>query len=869
MPLNGEDKLFLEFQQTWNLERVKNMKLDEYIQTGSTNTFAYWLEEKMSVFGSIKGHFGGLSKLKFCICDCNKELGIKKTHIYSNNKKYAWLEKYNSFNNDENVAFATIKSRIIEVIEASQNNNLNAIEAIDLEHPLKWKIAFHYQDINNIKIVDIFAQYALNYIKNDVLKKPKLTTAMIHYELLKNKTYTLQEMRDKVAIPLWEMINVTDEYDDNECNDRQFWLYKPGENGEKWEAMFRNGLMGLGWKDLGDLRNYNSKEEIENELNKKYPSYSQNRINDRMSNWNFCNSINIGDMIIACCSKTKILGFGEVVSDYIFDTQSDRDFYSLRKVKWLKRGDGEWKLPVKCLTQISEHDFDSIISKFQENTESTKQALNQILYGSPGTGKTYSTIDKALSILGFSNPQEDSQLDYEKIRSELEKLKSEEKIDISIDESNDRACAKALFDYYHNEEQIEFVTFHQNYGYEEFVEGIKPDFDEENKNVKYEIKEGIFKAICRKANDNLTKSKINQNISIKQTEQMRQNIADFCESIQKELWEKGIYDLGDNVNIKEITHSKNGNIRSFILGDSVTSNQCLTVDMLRRDYQDILEEKIKEPQNIKPRYKSNKDYHGNAGYYHKLYKKFSDFLKGQNTTLVQAETLKPYILIIDEINRGNVSKIFGELITLIEPSKRIGADEELRVTLPYSGSQSENDETKELFGVPNNLYIIGTMNTADRSITSLDTALRRRFEFVEMMPDATKLEGKVIEGINLQKMLTAINERIEFLYDREKTIGHAYLLDIKNLDDLKEAFQNKIIPLLQEYFYRNYALIQAVLNDNGMIKEIEDSKKTSIINCKGFKKLENIDFESKTIYSISDDGNLWDDPQTYINIYEG
>lgn len=222
--------------------------------------------------------------------------------------------------------------------------------------------------------------------------------------------------------------------------------------------------------------------------------------------------------------------------------------------------------------------------------------------------------------------------------------------------------------------------------------------------------------------------------------------------------------------------------------------------------------------------------------------------------------LKPCILIIDEINRGNISKILGELITLIEPSKRIGASEEekargignesLKVTLPYSN---------ETFGAPSNLYIIGTMNTADRSIALLDTALRRRFEFVEMMPEPELLkniwivkdteqrdnENQVIPENRIEELdkymseksnflyqiLNSINNRIEFLLDREHTIGHAFFFEkakfYKNdelewyeltLESLKEIFVKKIIPLLQEYFYDDYKKIQAVLNDNQMIK---------------------------------------------------
>lgn len=167
-----------------------------------------------------------------------------------------------------------------------------------------------------------------------------------------------------------------------------------------------------------------------------------------------------------------------------------------------------------------------------------------------------------------------------------------------------------------------------------------------------------------------------------------------------------------------------------------------------------------------------------------------------------------YVFIIDEINRGNISKIFGELITLIESTKRIGASEEMQAVLPYSGKQ---------FGVPNNVYIIGTMNTADRSIALLDTALRRRFDFKEMLPDPDVLKGICVEDLSISDILRNINKRITVLYDREHTIGHAYFMELKSspdIDTLGRIFEKTIIPLLQEYFYEDYEKIRLVLGDN-------------------------------------------------------
>ncbi|EAI2482201.1 AAA family ATPase [Campylobacter jejuni] len=446
--------------------------------------------------------------------------------------------------------------------------------------------------------------------------------------------------------------------------------------------------------------------------------------------------------------------------------------------------------------------------------------LNQILYGPPGTGKTYHTIDKALEILG------------ENLESRDEK--------------------KAKFDEYVRKGQIVFTTFHQSYGYEEFVEGIKPiiDNDENSQEVKYDVKDGIFKELCDKSLKNYILSMQNENEI-----DLDKLIFEFANYINQDFLNKGNeFPLENKVSIKKILLNFKDEYRSFSLGGSIKSPQSLTIDIIKRDYLNFKNKKILSFKDIKPKYDSQSDYHGNAIYYFMFYNKLKEFENMQNEKFkIKKEILKSYIIIIDEINRGNVSKIFGELITLIEPSKRIGEKEELKVTLPYSG---------EKFGVPKNVYIIGTMNTADRSITSLDTALRRRFEFIEMMPDVSKLSMDC-EGINLQELLKAINTRIEYLLDREKTIGHAFFVSVENLEDLKKVFQNKIIPLLQEYFYNDYALINEVLNDNGMI--FEDKK-----DDKYLQKIKNLDSvnSERSIYNIASfDDKIWDKIEIYQAIY--
>ena len=352
--------------------------------------------------------------------------------------------------------------------------------------------------------------------------------------------------------------------------------------------------------------------------------------------------------------------------------------------------DNEFNKIMKTLTEPQdslEFEEDNTDNGIEDNLKQIKYEfnfpLNTILYGPPGTGKTYNSIFYSVGII--------------------------EKNGIIFKIKNNNEDILKKFKEYKDKNLIKFITFHQSYGYEDFIEGIRPDLDNESKDLKYIIHSGVFKDICNKAKND------------------REN---------------------------------------------------------------------------------------------------------------------NYVLIIDEINRGNISKIFGELISLIEPSKREGEKEELEVTLPYS---------KELFTIPKNIYIIGTMNTADRSIALLDIALRRRFNFIEIMPQYDILKNEKIENIELDLLLSTINERIEFLLDREHIIGHSYFLNINTFEDLIQVFRNSIIPLLQEYFYDDFEKIKSVLGDNNFI-----SSKNISINLKGNN-------QKKYIYKI--DKEALKVPENYQKIY--
>jgi 5-methylcytosine-specific restriction protein B len=464
------------------------------------------------------------------------------------------------------------------------------------------------------------------------------------------------------------------------------------------------------------------------------------------------------------------------------------------------------------------------------------EAINLILYGPPGTGKTYRTAWEAVRLcLG------------------------NEVADKLIGEEN-REQLMTEYQSLVRQERIEFVTFHQSLSYEEFVEGLQPSTEEDAKEgpeergaaVGFRLKpaEGVFKRISERARLDSsqagTVARLDRNARVFKIALGRRRVEE--DRIRFGL-DNGLIHVGwgGDIDWSDERFDDFDQIynewRSRKDADATANDGNLVVtysfrsDMQIGDYVVVSDgrDRIQAFGRITGDYyyEGASEYHPhrravdwiwrddagtdrsrfypNAFRRHSVYKlnqslidwdALEEIVFGKRAAVVD-NSARDYVLIIDEINRANISKVFGELITLLEPDKRLGRRDEIQLTLPYS---------KKRFGVPPNLHIVGTMNTADRSIALLDTALRRRFTFKELMPNPSVLSPNV-GGINLQKLLATINDRIEYLFDREHQIGHAYFTGCSSREAVEDVMRHKVIPLLSEYFYEDWSKVAAVLGD--------------------------------------------------------
>lgn len=607
-------------------------------------------------------------------------------------------------------------------------------------------------------------------------------------------------------------------------SDKKYWrVGTKDDNQSYWEVMKTEDKISIGWSEIGDLDDttITSKNEIITLL-KEVGFFKNDNLNLSKKAgeiFNFYSNIKIGDVILAQNGET-ILGIGVVKDNYYFNPS---DKFSHQKLVDWKIFNPNFKNKQGNLTTVYEVNNASTINKveallnntitttMENSTSITDTPLNQILFGPPGTGKTYNTINKAIAI---ANPAFNFNQERKEIKAEYERL---------VEAG-----------------QIVFTTFHQSMSYEDFIEGIKPNIDEdanENKQVIYEVENGIFKNIVESAKKKRTASK-----EIIESYSFDDAWDDLVNEAERNLELTNPLVLSiqtPNLGLKIIEISERGNLKL----KPIYSNDAkeYTVSFLRaKKLQEVFPD-LSIIKNIDKEFRAVIGGSNSTAYWSVL-NYINQKISNNSKTVKEENDLPalPYVLIIDEINRGNISAIFGELITLIEEDKRLGKDEALEVTLPYS---------KEKFSVPPNLYIIGTMNTADRSVEALDAALRRRFCFEEMPPlyDIDKLKNNIF-GYQAFAILKTINSRIEKLIDKDHAIGHSYLLN-KDHNSIVDSFYKNIIPLLQEYFFGDYSKLGLVLG-KGFVHLKEWDKGTNAFA--DFDDDTSNDFDNKNVYEIID-----------------
>lgn len=790
------EALWDEFLRIWPLERLESMTLAEYTSQGTDDSFCYWIESATDKLGSI---WGG-SAFKFGVYARKDKIAKESSGGRCYSDDYGWMAKYGTTPQE---AFASVKAEILKVAHAAREGNLQAVDQADLGEAIRWKIAFLYQNRSEPTVLPVFSGNMLSVLTGKSARKERLQA--LDMLMTQQGTRNLFEFSQTLWQTADELMSAAFDADKAQL----FFDESEGFQAIKPATQYIAGYESLSGKQIALVRN-----------NKKVSLFLQ------PGNWL--------DEVRSLLSSIKE-----------YSAEDSRNSNLGANAPLLASGRPAVNVTVDSLSALqalcSAYDSDTTDSSVvsivnHQGGAAVSSALNQILYGPPGTGKTYATTEKAVAL---ADPQW------------LAELASQE---LSVQEQ--RKAVKQRYEELIAAKRIAFTTFHQSFSYEDFIEGIRAETKDEQ--VSYGIEDGVFKALAERANKDvvngqslgLSDSPAVWKISIGPTQEkaMRDRYIQAGEARigwnqtgnlsleldertqeQRAYWNSLTYRNHDALNafsndikvgdvllcLKNVeTVQAVGVVTSdYVFDESVTGaetdySHVRKVNWLLTDIDlNILplnDDKRMVQQTVYPLSRIS-------------WNSLVDELHRQNIALpFSVEQVginkRNYVLIIDEINRGNISRIFGELITLLEPDKRKGGSDERSVTLPYS---------KEPFSVPDNLYVLGTMNTADKSLAQLDLALRRRFEFVELMPDPALLDGILVHGVDISELLKVMNQRIEALLDRDHTIGHAYFWPLRSVDSeqerqklLADIFAKRIIPLLQEYFFADWERIGWVLNDS-------------------------------------------------------
>ncbi len=796
-----KEQVWEAFLERWPLHSLKTMTLEQYCAVGTQDSFCNWLEVKSRILGSNKG--GSAFKFGVFKLTENRQRSEKKGRRYSSD--YGWMGKYGDSAEE---AFENVRREIITAAQAASAGDLATIDKVNLGETIRWKIAFLYQDKTEPCIAPI---YKGDYIRA-ILNKPKISLSDAQRALMDAKgnqsvfdygaqlNVRIEEIEAKLfsAAKAKDYLDDSVDFEEIQASTQQHAGYETDTGAQLVLEVRKKKNVTLYFQDGQWLDPY--RDEIPR-LEAIAASETRN------------------SKITVNAPK---LGPGTALVQ--IELQSMEDLSNLLEA--YSEAD---------TTELGPRTHSAQSPRGQTHMTSDSP-LNQILFGPPGTGKTFTTTLKAVSI---ADPDWTANI-YE-----------------ALPATEQRAALTARYQALVEEQRIVFTTFHQSFSYEDFVEGIRANTSEHGAGLSYDIEPGVFKQIAEHANKAIGAQHVPElsdaptvwKISIGRSNQesLRQACLDAGEA------RIGWSEAGDLANDYDERPSEqqaywdglsnknrsalNGFSEDMAVGDVLLCLKDLetvqAVGIVTSDYhydQSAIDEGRRYAHVRKVNWllsdielsilPINQQRKLARQTLHQLDRiSWQDLLAElhkQGYSLPASETqptaAKPnHVLIIDEINRGNTSRIFGELITLLEDDKRKGASDEKSITLPYS---------KERFSVPSNLYLIGTMNTADKSLAQMDLALRRRFSFVETPPQPERLRDTDVHGVNMADLLRTINQRIEVLLDAEHSIGHAYLMPLNTLaageprqQALANIFRNKIIPLLQEYFFDDYERIGWVLND--------------------------------------------------------
>ncbi len=795
-PLPEREQLWNEFLSKWPITRLEAMTLPEFSTAGDKECFMNWLEARTTPLGSI---WGG-SAFKFGVYGRKDKSPKPPKKGMTYGTDYAWATKYGATPED---AFAKVRQEVVAIAKAARIGDLQAVDQADLGPATKWKIAFLYQDRQRPKIVNIFTFDQLRKVTGigKQISVPALQ-AQIMGALGEKHVLTLGD-------DIWKKI-------------------------EDLEAQQLTKDAALEY--LRSLDNYQPVKEPTEKMAGFYVTETGSQLALALDNKAPTFYLSPGTWM------QQIGPHASSITEY--GAAKSRSSSIDANAPALATGNPAVKVKLRDLAglRLLAHLYagDDLSDEVPAATPALaitpeRIPLNQIFYGPPGTGKTFRTVDEAVRI-----------------------------VDPAFFAANkgNRLELKRRFDELVQGRQVQFVTFHQSFSYEDFVEGLRP-LPSDAGGLRYEVVDGVFKSLCASADIQVTRreeappevaKRTIWKMSLGNTQMDEDEIYEECidggyallgwgesidftgcksvEDIHKRFHEEGAGAKGSadyavssvatfmlQVKKGDLVVVTEGNFKFRAIGEVTgdyeyaprTAEWHGYAQKRRVRWLRVYQPALPYGELMNNQFVQRTIYRLKPGSIdlNKLERLLTSPPPGQAKAAPADDANSRRVLIIDEINRGNVSRIFGELITLLEESKRKGSAEALEVLLPYS---------KKPFSVPNNVYLIGTMNTADRSLTGLDIALRRRFSFVELPPDYIRLQGVVIEdAIDLGELLQAINARIEILLDRDHCIGHAYFLHLKNdsaLSELADVFRRQILPLLQEYFFEDWGRIRLVLNDH-------------------------------------------------------